>query len=201
MTEAEGIPAEEELQIRDVEEEAVVVAEEIELLQSHLELLSKDRSFSFINRLCRENNWDSKFAQECINEYVKFLYLIIKSKQELTPSDEVDQVWHLHLQYSRSYQKMCDEIGYFIHHEPTKGGENQKNKFTQQYEKTKQIYFQMLGVVPPRHIWDNSTSRFQIKPQSARINLYYNYVINKSLLTQSLIASVLIVTGIALMIM
>lgn len=199
-----GIQVEEGPLIQDVAVVDVaveVVAVEIKQLQQHLNLLSQDRKFSFIDRLCQENNWSKHFAQECIDEYIKFLYLIIHSQQELTPSDEVDQVWHLHLQYSRSYQKMCEEIGFFIHHEPTKGGRSQKNKFDIQYEKTKKIYEEILGTKPPVHIWDSAESRFKIKPQSVRVNRYYNWIINKSSLIQILGASILLFIGVVLILL
>src|SRR6478735_8699456 len=60
---------------------------------------------TFTDRLAQENGWTHEFAIRAILEYKKFIFLICISNQPLTPSDEVDQVWHLHLLYTHSYWK------------------------------------------------------------------------------------------------
>ena len=62
-----------------------------------------DSELTFAQRLARDNNWDMEFAEECILEYKKYLYLVVIQKKTMTPSDAVDQVWHLHLNYTKSY--------------------------------------------------------------------------------------------------
>ena len=59
----------------------------------------------------------------------------------LTPSDQIDQVWHLHLLYTQSYWiDFCkNTIQKDIHHGPTKGAE-QKPLFKDQYLKTLEFY-------------------------------------------------------------
>lgn len=42
-------------------------------------------------------------AKQLFLEYVKFLYLMQFSRAGLTPSDEVDQMWHFHMQNSKLY--------------------------------------------------------------------------------------------------
>ena len=82
-------------------------------------------SFSFSDRLARENAWSKEYSQRAILEYKKFIFLSYISGKSLTPSDEVDQVWHLHMIYTRSYWvDMCKELlgGFNLHHGPTKGG-------------------------------------------------------------------------------
>jgi hypothetical protein len=89
-----------------------------------------DSTFTFTDRLCRENGWKYEYAVRVINEYKKFIFLICISDHPLTPSDQVDQVWHLHLLYTRSYwTDFCkNTLGREIHHGPTKGGKNEKEK-------------------------------------------------------------------------
>lgn len=81
-------------------------------------------SLSFIDRLMRENNWERTFALRAFDEYKKFMFLICIAEHPLTPSDEVDQVWHLHLLYTQSYwDELCGQIlNKKIQHGPTKGG-------------------------------------------------------------------------------
>src|SRR5215470_1600629 len=60
-------------------------------------------AFPFSARLAHENGWSGATAAAAIEEYRKFIYLIGVSDSPLTPSEAVDQVWHLHLLYTRSY--------------------------------------------------------------------------------------------------
>ena len=57
----------------------------------------------FSARLARDNGWSSDFAHRVIEEYRRFLYLSAVAGHTVSPSDEVDQVWHLHLTYTSSY--------------------------------------------------------------------------------------------------
>lgn len=78
----------------------------------------------FVDRLADENGWARSYAEEVYEEYLKFVYLMAVAGDVLTPSDPVDQAWHLHLAYSESYwQRLCgDVVGRRIHHGPTRGG-------------------------------------------------------------------------------
>ncbi|HYG53188.1 MAG TPA: hypothetical protein VD905_19950 [Flavobacteriales bacterium] len=52
---------------------------------------------TFSDRLARDNGWSMEFSLRAIVEYKKFVYLNHVTTHPLTPSDQVDQVWHLHL--------------------------------------------------------------------------------------------------------
>src|SRR5688572_11688538 len=75
----------------------------------------------FTRRLAEENGWPESFALEVIEEYRRFVYLACTAGEEVTPSDEVDQVWHLHLAYSRDYwDEFCGKVlRRPLHHGPT----------------------------------------------------------------------------------
>ena len=62
-----------------------------------LELDQAGSAFRFSDRLARENGWSRAFALGAIEEYRRFIYLAATSPTPVTPSDVVDQVWHLHL--------------------------------------------------------------------------------------------------------
>lgn len=77
-----------------------------------LELWSTIRSFdidggpaslTFSKRLARENGWSVGYSERVIDEYRKFVFLCMVSGHKCTPSDEVDQAWHLHMIYTESY--------------------------------------------------------------------------------------------------
>ncbi len=92
-------------------------------------------AFTFLQRLCRENGWSKAFGQEAIHEYKRFLYLACGSPTPVTPSEQVDQVWHLHLVYTRSYwQDLCGEtLGRQLHRGLTNGGEEESEKPSSAY--------------------------------------------------------------------
>ncbi|MDG1398328.1 MAG: hypothetical protein P8P88_08070 [Polaribacter sp.] len=137
-------------------------------------------NFTFSKRLSRDNNWKIEFANKVINEYKKFIYLCCITNNSITPSDAVDQAWHLHLTYTKSYWKeLCGEtLGKALHHNPTKGGSLEKNKFSKCYDSTFEIYKQEFNQEPPTNIWLNNQKRFQ-EINFRRINLDKFWLIKK----------------------
>ena len=65
------------------------------------ELDDPEISLSFTDRLARENGWTIDYSIRTIVEYKKFMFLMTIANHPLTPSDQVDQVWHLHLLYTQ----------------------------------------------------------------------------------------------------
>ncbi len=61
-----------------------------------------DGQLPFATRLARENGWSLAYARRAIEEYRRFVFLALVAGHPVTPSDQVDQVWHLHLTYTRS---------------------------------------------------------------------------------------------------
>ena len=152
--------------------------------------------FNFSTRLARDNRWSIAYSKKVISEYKKFLYLCSVGYGEVTPSDAVDQAWHLHLTYTKSYWiDLCDNtIGKAIHHNPTKGGQAEKEKYNSCYETIFDIYYKEFQANPPKDIWPDITSRFS-GINYKRINLSDYWLIRKPRLTApilSLAASVLL---------
>ncbi|XOV94208.1 MAG: glycine-rich domain-containing protein [Bacteroidota bacterium] len=144
------------------------------------EIADPQAEFPFLDRLARENSWTHEYSARAILEYKRFMFLICISEHPLTPSDQVDQVWHLHLIYSESYWKdFCrDTLRKAVQHGPTKGGEKEKAKYNNWYEATKDLYRNNFELEPPKDIWPPSEIRFgQIR--FTRVNLHTNWVIPK----------------------
>lgn len=144
------------------------------------EIGDTNSEFSFTDRLARENGWTLEYAIRTILEYKKFMFLICLAEHPLTPSDQVDQVWHLHLIYTESYWiEFCkNTIKRHIHHGPTKGGGDEKRKFHNGYEATKELYKLTFKTEPPTDIWPSGAVRFgQIR--FIRVNLHTHWVIPK----------------------
>lgn len=117
---------------------------------------------TFSSRLARENRWSSEYAERVIREYKRFCVLAIHAGHPVTPSEAVDQAWHLHLTYSRSYwDRFCGTVlGRPLHHEPTAGGTAEGQKFHDWYTKTLVSYERLFRERPPSDIWPSPTQRF-----------------------------------------
>ena len=91
-----------------------------------------DAALTFITRLARENRWSEEFAARVIAEYKRFCFLAVTAGHEVTPSDAVDQAWHLHLTYSRDYwERFCPHVlGRDLHHGPTAGGGAEQARYS-----------------------------------------------------------------------
>jgi hypothetical protein len=136
------------------------------------EIGPSDASLSFARRLARENRWTEQFTTRVIREYKRFCYLAKTAGHEVTPSDAVDQAWHLHLTYSRDYwQRFCPEVlEAELHHGPTAGGTNERTRYYDQYAATLKSYEEAFGEAPPEDIWPDANRRFTVDPLSFRVN-------------------------------
>ena len=148
-----------------------------------------DSALPFSARLARDNAWSSAFAQRALQEYKKFILLAMTAGHPVTPSDEVDQVWHLHLLYTRYYwEDFCAMLGGPLHHGPTKGGAHEGRKFHTWYEDTLRSYARAFAIAPPPDIWPDPTRRFGDAGHCKRINTRACWVIPKPRLSLPLIS-------------
>ncbi|WP_127132200.1 glycine-rich domain-containing protein [Pseudoflavitalea rhizosphaerae] len=154
-----------------------------------------DVSLSFEQRLARENSWSVQFASQVLLEYKKFLFLCASQDHPCTPSDAVDQAWHLHLAYTKSYwNDLCENVlGKKLHHNPTEGGTTEQEKFEDYYERTLSLYRNTFLTEPPEDIWPSSQQRFS-DIHFTRINRQQNWVIPKKSWIQSI--CILVIAGI-----
>jgi hypothetical protein len=131
-----------------------------------------DADLTFTDRLARDNGWTHGYAERVIDEYKRFCYLALRAGHEVTPSDQVDQVWHLHLSYSRNYwEEFCPNVLQSdLHHGPTKGGEAEAEKFYEWYRETLTSYERLSGERPPLDIWPPPMMRFTDADAMRRIN-------------------------------
>ncbi|MBD3728404.1 MAG: hypothetical protein IE933_01740 [Sphingomonadales bacterium] len=139
---------------------------------SPYEIGPPDAPLSFGARLARENGWSEDFAARVVAEYKRFCFLAFTAGHEVTPSDAVDQAWHLHLTYSRDYwQRFCpDVLGGLLHHGPTTGTGDDRQRFYSQYAQTLKRYEEAFGEMPPGDIWPSARRRFEVDPRAVRVN-------------------------------
>lgn len=134
---------------------------------------------SFSRRLAKENNWSGTYTARVVEEYRRFLVLCMAASHICCPSDQVDQVWHLHLTYKRSYwDDLCRSIlKRPLHHEATRGGTFEQQKHVCLYHQTITSYAQFFGQTPPADIWPTADIRFGQDTQFRRINLSTHWIL------------------------
>jgi hypothetical protein len=140
-----------------------------------------DSAFPFTARLARDNGWSLGFARRAVEEYRRFVYLAMVGAREATPSDEVDQVWHLHLTYTRHYWgPFAAALGAPLHHGPTKGGAAEQARYSNAYAATLALYTEEFGAAPPADLWPAPEKRFSDASHMQRLNVKRHLVISKS---------------------
>ena len=132
---------------------------------------------SFAARLAKDNGWRIGYALRAIEEYRRFAFLMVASGHMAVPSDQVDQVWHQHLLYTRSWAAFCGRVlGREIHHEPARPGVEEGDRFRVGYEQTLESYRHFFGEFP-EDIWPVTAVRFGRDTHYERINKQANLVI------------------------
>ncbi len=148
-------------------------------------------TFPFSARLAREQGWSRKFASRAIEEYKKFLFLGIHAGHSVTPSEEVDAVWHLHMIYTRSYwNELCENVlRRDFHHGPTKGGASESAKHHDWYERTLDSYRRFFGE-PPTDVWPEAHARFATNGRWVDLNSVY--VMSRAKVNRALKAAMIV---------
>ncbi len=162
---------------------------------SSFRLDDENSSFKFSERLSRENGWTISFSKKAIEEYKKFIFLSCITNEGVTPSDQVDQVWHLHLTFTKSYWiDFCkNTLSKEIHHNPTKGGNIEEKKFDDFYTSTLILYKEKFKIDPTNSIWPENKKRFS-DINFQRVNLKNYWLLKKPKLIKKNISILTVVT-------
>ncbi len=136
---------------------------------------------AFTRRLARENMWRIAHAEAVVQEYRRFCYLACVAPGEITPSDAVDQAWHLHLCHTRDYwDRFCGEVlGRPLHHGPSDGTAGDAARFARQYAETLALYAARFGQPPPATIWPDAEARFR-SGHGIRIDGHHYLLVRKT---------------------
>ena len=147
----------------------------------HYRIGPKDAALSFAARLARENGWTAGKAERVIEEYKRFCFLAATAESEMTPSDAVDQAWHLHLTYSRDYwERFCPNVlGRPLHHGPTAGGSEERHRYYEQYAETLKRYEQVFSAPAPADLWPTAGQRLIEDPRARRLHPRDGYFITR----------------------
>lgn len=137
--------------------------------------------FRFNDKLAQENGWTATYTSRVIDEYRRFAFLAVAAGHPISPSDAVDQAWHLHMLYTKSYWgEFCPNVlGRAFHHYPSTGGDLEQEKLHDWYAQTLQSYQHFFATQPPSDIWTPVEQHNPVEQRYARINLAENWVIPK----------------------
>jgi len=143
----------------------------------------ENAALSFEARLARENGWTRVFAARVIEEYRRFAFLAVTAGHPVTPSDAVDQAWHLHLAYTRDYwERFCPQVlGRPLHHGPTAGGRAEETRYFAQYADTLKRYADTFGADAPADIWPAAAQRLRDDPRARRVHPRDGIVVPRSI--------------------
>lgn len=137
-------------------------------------------AFPFVSRLARDNNWSESYAVRVLHEYRRFACLAMVGGREVTPSDEVDQAWHLHLLYTRHYWGVWTKaLGRKLHHGPTEGGSSEAARYRDNYLATLDLYKQHFHQQPPVDIWPSVSNRFRNPKRFIRLDTENYFIFNR----------------------
>jgi hypothetical protein len=128
----------------------------------------------FLDNLMHEQLIDVNTANKWLLEYRKYLVMAYLSDQMISPSEQVDQVWHLHMTYTQHYRATCDTlVEREFKHAPSSGGSSEGDKFKSIYADTLSFYRAIFLLDAPSDVWEPIDTRFDNKNFEFRnINLY-----------------------------
>lgn len=166
---------------------------------SHYIVSPEDAALTFVQRLARENGWSPAHAERVFDEYRRFCFLAVIAGHEVTPSDAVDQAWHLHLAYSRDYwERFCPHVlGRPLHHGPTAGGEAERGRYFEQYARTLKAYEAAFGPAPA-DIWPDAQRRLIEDPRARRVHPRDALILPRPVFRGLLLLAVILLAGLAL---
>jgi uncharacterized protein (TIGR04222 family) len=138
------------------------------------------QGLDFRRRLAREQGWAPAEADAVIGEYRRFCFLACVAGHPVTPSDEVDQVWHLHLTCTEDYWlRFCPEVlRQSLHHGPTRGGPAEDRRYREQYAATLAAYERAFGP-PPERWWPGTRERFARPDRWVRVDRARHWLLPK----------------------
>ena len=138
-------------------------------------------AYTFVQRLAKENAWSRPYAERVVDEYRRFAFLAVAAGHPVSPSDAVDQAWHLHLVYTRSYwDEFCSKVLHTpLHHEPGRGGEKEVAKFDDWYARTLASYAKFFGEGPPADVWLTVLEKAARREEFRRVDVKRHWVLSK----------------------
>jgi hypothetical protein len=103
--------------------------------------------------------WKLEQALSAVEEYRRFLFLTVTSRETIVPTKFVDAVWHTHILDTMKYMDDCQQLfGFYLHHFPYFGmrGEEDNANLQQAFRGAAEIYEAAFG--QPYYVGVNGAS-------------------------------------------
>eukprot|EP01039_Chlorochromonas_danica_P003037 gene3037-3313_t len=107
--------------------------------------------------------WRESRVEKAIAAYAEFLTLLITSGDDLSPTDEIDKVWHAHILHTRDYEAFNIKYspGKKLHHDPLRSLDQDARKF--RINNTQRVYKSILGRERPKgKAWKFYTWKYKL---------------------------------------
>ncbi|MBS1709637.1 MAG: TIGR04222 domain-containing membrane protein [Armatimonadetes bacterium] len=129
-------------------------------------------SFPYSAKVAKENGWSRGYALRVIEEYRRFAFLAVAAGHSVSPSEAVDQAWHIHILYTREYNDgfCAGVLGQHLHHGPSRGGRKEDERYQDWYGKTLASYRAFFDEEPPADIWPTSDERAASRHKFQRVD-------------------------------
>jgi hypothetical protein len=130
-----------------------------------------------ISKLVHQYNWQHKHAVIVVHMYKNFLFLNAKygEKYKLTPSEEIDEIWHLHILETKKYRKDCYAIfGKYFDHNPM----SFKGDIKANYTEMAQSFNKMLELYRKEF---NNAELYQIRGLFAKLLSFFKGVLKRNI--------------------
>ncbi len=73
-----------------------------------------------VDRMIIKHGWTTERTEKAVEGYSKYLYMTQMFDQPITPTGDVDAIWHEHILHTNKYAADCEKLfGSFLHHFPT----------------------------------------------------------------------------------
>lgn len=110
-------------------------------------------------RLIHKDILAADIVDEAIEEYKHYMTLILLGYKPLDMfSQQVDDVWHNHILFTKDYANFCQQVfGYFLHHNPKTPKEKKEGMQNHAKQFFIQAYTTVFHITPPL-IWGNKST-------------------------------------------
>lgn len=121
-----------------------------EVLDAYSSVLSY-KNQEVISKIVDDLCVNEKTAEMAFHSFKQFIAIKAFCQSEVTPSVELDRIWHIFLIYTKHYRGFCNEyFGNFIDHSPTDHASH-----AEQYLATRDLATTIFGRLDEKY-WPNS---------------------------------------------
>lgn len=122
-----------------------------------------------VSSIKRELIEDQNIAKEYVEEYINYLTLLSFSDLVMIPSDQIEQVFKIHQDFSENYRSVAREVyKEFRYYHPINPVQEISVTMYEQYNRTKQLYPLILNRKTTHRFWPSSKWRFSYKYLNGR---------------------------------